>query len=114
MMALLMGLKTISPAELLTLTERGGVSVFDVNAFQSWERNHVPTARHLDPQRFEAAMLPQSRDAELVFYCSNPMCRKAPLAAKRARDLGYANVRVMSAGIQGWLNASLPVESAAR
>ena len=54
------------------------------------------------------------RDAELVFYCSNPMCRKAPLAAKRARDLGYANVRVLSAGIQGWLNASLPVESAAR
>jgi 3-mercaptopyruvate sulfurtransferase SseA len=25
--------------------------------------------------------------------------------------MGYANVRVMSAGISGWLDASLPTES---
>jgi rhodanese-related sulfurtransferase len=47
----------------------------------------------------------------LVFYCSNPLCRKAPTAALRARKLGYENVRVMSAGINGWMSAQLPVES---
>jgi 3-mercaptopyruvate sulfurtransferase SseA len=30
------------------------------------------------------------------------------------RKLGYENVRVMSAGIKGWLSARLPIESGAR
>jgi rhodanese-related sulfurtransferase len=47
----------------------------------------------------------------LVFYCSNPLCRKAPTAARRARKMGYTNVHVMSAGINGWLAAKLPTES---
>ena len=41
-----------------------------------------------------------------VFYCSNPMCMKAPNAARRAKALGYTNVHVMSAGIRGWLDAT--------
>ncbi|MCY7354010.1 MAG: hypothetical protein LH470_02820 [Lysobacter sp.] len=40
------------------------------------------------------------------------MCSKAPLAARRAKAMGYTRVRVMSAGIQGWMDAKLPVESA--
>lgn len=114
MIARLLGLKTISPTELLPLAERGSVTVFDVNAMPSWERARVPGARHLDPQRFEVRDLPEDASADLVFYCSNPLCRKAPLAARRARDLGYPNVRVMSAGIQGWLAQGLPVESGSR
>ena len=34
------------------------------------------------------------------------------MAARRAKAMGYANVRVMSAGIQGWQGAQLPVEAA--
>lgn len=49
----------------------------------------------------------------LVFYCSNPLCRKAPNAARRAKQMGYHNVQVMSAGISGWLNAKFPTESGA-
>jgi rhodanese-related sulfurtransferase len=39
------------------------------------------------------------------------MCRKAPNAARRAKKLGYENVRVMSAGITGWLDKGLPTEA---
>src|SRR5208283_2965678 len=39
------------------------------------------------------------------------MCRKAPNAARCAKDMGYRNVYVMSAGISGWVGASLPTES---
>ena len=53
----------------------------------------------------------QGKDATLVFYCSNPMCSKAPNAARRAQGWGYRNVRVMAAGIRGWLSAALPTES---
>jgi hypothetical protein len=34
------------------------------------------------------------------------MCRKAPNAARRTKDMGYRNVYVMSAGIGGWVGAS--------
>jgi rhodanese-related sulfurtransferase len=39
------------------------------------------------------------------------MCRKAPIAAKRAKQMGYENVKVMSAGISGWLGSNLPTEA---
>jgi len=112
MFALLMGLKTISPAELSQLVrDQGHVSVIDVNSRQSWVKARVPGARNLDPADYKDSDLPADKGDVLVFYCSNPMCRKAPNAARRAKALGYGNVRVMSAGITGWLAAKLPTES---
>jgi rhodanese-related sulfurtransferase len=110
MFALLMGLKTISPAELYPLVQTRKVTAIDVNSRQSWLKAHVPGAVNLDPVAYNDADLPQDKSSNLVFYCSNPMCRKAPNAARRARKMGYDNVRVMSAGISGWLAAKLPTE----
>ena len=112
MFALLMGLPTVSPAAVLDLVRHGRASVIDVNAPARWAQAHVPGARNLDPERFAAGDLPPDRATTLVFYCSNPLCRKAPNAARRARRMGYRDARVMSAGINGWLAASLPVEIA--
>ena len=111
MIARLMGLPTISPAELHRRMGTERIDVLDVKAPGSWHRARVPGARPLDPVAFGAADLPADRDATLVFYCSNPLCRKAPSAARRARGMGYANVLVMSAGIKGWMSAALPTES---
>jgi rhodanese-related sulfurtransferase len=112
MFALLMGLKTIAPNDLHRLVQvPGQVSVMDVNSHQSWMKARVPGARNLDPVDYKDSDLPADKNATLVFYCSNPMCRKAPNAARRAKKLGYGNVRVMSAGISGWLDAKLPTES---
>lgn len=110
MFALLMGLKSVSPAELLPLVQDHRVTVIDVNSHQSWEKAHVPGALHFDPVAWTEADLPPDKQAILVFYCSNPMCRKAPSAARRAKAMGYANVRVLSAGITGWIAAKLPTE----
>lgn len=111
MIARLMGLQVISPRELQQLMQNGSVNIIDVNSRQSWLTAHVPGALSLDPVGYELADLPDDKDSMLVFYCSNFMCRKAPNAARRAKSLGYRNVHVMSAGISGWLNASLPTES---
>jgi len=112
--AKLMGLDTISPGDLHELMRKETVTVLDVNARQSWLAARVPGALHLDPANFGPADLPADKDAMLVFYCSNFLCRKAPNAARRAEGLGYRNVHVMSAGISGWLSAGLPAESGAR
>jgi rhodanese-related sulfurtransferase len=106
-----MGLAEISPRELYERIRTEPTTVYDVNSEARWLAARVPGARHLDPSSFTAEDLPADHEAQLVFYCSNPLCRKAPNAARRARSMGYRNVRVMSAGISGWLGASLPTDS---
>jgi len=110
MMAFLMGLKSVSPSELQRQLEAKEVTVYDVNSEASWNKAHVPGARHLDSRAFTAGDLPQDKTAGLVFYCGNPMCSKAPIAAKRAKQMGYDNVKVMSAGISGWVASRMPTE----
>jgi rhodanese-related sulfurtransferase len=112
MLARLMGLPTLDPPTLnrrLAASER--LAVFDVNSRHSWLEARIPGALHLDPQTFTQGELPAELDHPLVFYCSNPFCRKAPLAARRARKMGYSEVKVLAAGITGWLAAGLPSES---
>lgn len=110
MFARLMGLKTVSPDELHEMVRKRQVTVIDVNSRQSWLKARVPGALNLDPAEYLASDLPPDKDSSLVFYCSNPLCRKAPNAARRAKKMGYGNVRVMSAGISGWLATKLPTE----
>jgi rhodanese-related sulfurtransferase len=111
MFALLMGLKTISPSALHALMQRQPVTVIDVNSRQSWIKEHVPGAVNLDPIGYVDSDLPADKAASLVFYCSNPMCRKAPNAARRAGKMGYGNAMVMSAGISGWIATRLPTDA---
>ena len=110
MLAWLMGLKTIAPQELLRLVEDGRVTVIDVNSPQSWMKAHVPGALSLDAEEYRDSDLPADKASSLVFYCSNPLCRKAPNAARRAKKMGFSDVKVMPAGISGWLAANLPTE----
>ena len=112
MFAMLMGLKSISPQELHETMQKRALTILDVNAQQSWLRARVPGAINLGVD-FDACALPQDTGSSLIFYCSNPLCLKAPRAAKRAGKLGYTDVRVMAAGITGWTDAKLPVESGA-
>lgn len=111
MFARLLRLKTITPRRLVEHLEDGSVTTVDVTSPVSWQRAHVPGARHLDPYAYAEQDLPTDKQAMLVFYCSNALCRKAPNAAKRAIRMGYDNVRVMPAGIKGWLKAGLPFET---
>lgn len=106
----LMRLESISPKDLHAMISNDPVTILDVNVFQSWQKAHVPGAIHLDPLGYTENDLPDDKNSALVFYCSNPMCRKAPNAARKAEGMGYKNVLVMSAGINGWLSAGLPTE----
>jgi rhodanese-related sulfurtransferase len=108
MFARLMGLRTISPGKLHELMQLQPPIVIDVNAPQHWMKQRVPGALNLDPVGYTISDLPADKQSRLVFYCSNPMCRKAPNAARRAEKMGYRNVSVMPAGITGWVDAGLP------
>lgn len=111
MIARMMGLSTMTPAELRRRLDDGSVALFDVNSPASWRAGRIPGARHLDPDRFAADDVAPASGRALVFYCANPYCLKAPRAARRALRLGLADVHVLPAGISGWRDAGLPVEA---
>ncbi|MEO8195116.1 MAG: rhodanese-like domain-containing protein [Thermoanaerobaculia bacterium] len=113
MLARLMGLDTLAPRALHQRMQDDRITVFDVNSRGSWLAARIPGARHLDFVTIRESDLPAERSRTLVFYCSNPLCRKAPLAARQARKLGFTAVFVLSAGISGWVAAGLPTEAGA-
>ncbi|HEY0194203.1 MAG TPA: rhodanese-like domain-containing protein [Kofleriaceae bacterium] len=55
--------------------------------------------------------LPADQATQLVFYCANTACDASHYAADKARDLGYARVAVMPAGIAGWVKAGKPIQT---
>lgn len=108
-LAKIMRLETVTPGQLNEMIAENRITIIDVNSRQSWLNAHVPGAFNLDPD-YNKNDLPVEKESILVFYCSNPMCRKAPNAAQQAKKMGYAHVKVMPAGIHGWITAGLPTE----
>jgi rhodanese-related sulfurtransferase len=49
-----------------------GFHVYDTNAPARWRRSHVPGAKNLEADSFDASELPEDKSATLVFYCAGP------------------------------------------
>jgi rhodanese-related sulfurtransferase len=101
----------ISIAELNKAIAAKSVTVIDVNGSESYKNGHVPTALNFaDIKGDLASKLPADKGALVVAYCGGPSCSAYTRAANAAKDLGYTNVKHLSAGISGWLQASQPTE----
>lgn len=61
-----------------------------------------------DYEAFALSELPADKQKRLVFYCANEYCDASHEAAKRARVAGYSDVKVLPAGIAGWVKAKKP------
>jgi len=83
----------------------GNVFVFDNNSEKTYKNGHLPNAKHVTPSKLTAADLPADKDATLIFYCANEKCLACHDGAKAAVKLGYKNVFIMPAGIEGWKKA---------
>jgi rhodanese-related sulfurtransferase len=67
------------------------------------EAGMVPGAIKLSSySQYDLAELPTDKNTTLVFYCYNSYCQASHMAAARALQAGYKDVRVMKAGIVGW------------
>ena len=101
----------ISIAELKEAIAAKKVTVIDVNGAKSYENGHVPTALNFAAVKDNlAASLPKEKDALIVAYCGGPSCSAYTRAANAAKELGYTNVKHLSAGISGWLQANEKTE----
>jgi len=101
----------ISVAELKKAIAEKKVVVIDVNGAESYKSGHVPSA--LDYTKISgdiAAALPADKSTLIVAYCGGPSCNAYTRAANAAAKLGYTNVKHLSAGISGWLQAKEQTE----
>lgn len=87
-------------------------TVIDVNGTKTWEKNRIPGAINYATAKADLAkVLPKNKKALVVAYCGGPKCSAYQAAAKAAKELGYKNVKHLSAGISGWLTAGQKTDS---
>ena len=104
----------ITRDELKTAINAGTVTVIDALGGEYYAKQHLPGALALirDDVDAQAPTLLPDLDAAIVTYCSNPACPNSGQVADRLTALGYTNVRKYREGIQDWVEAGLPTESA--
>ncbi len=103
----------ISINELKKAISEKQVTVIDVNGSESYGEGHIPGAIDFTAKKADLAKaLPANKDALVVAYCGGPTCGAYAAAAKAAKELGYTNVKHLSAGISGWKDAGAPLEKA--
>ena len=103
----------ISISEVKSLSETKKATIIDVNGTESYNKGHVPGALDFTAIKDKfAESLPKDKNALIVAYCGNPKCKAYQAAAKKAEELGYKNIKHMSAGIQGWKDAGQKMEKA--
>ncbi len=102
--------KMMNVEELSQAMKEGKVFVYDSNSNEMYKDGHIPGAQHMTFDKVSADKLPKEKNAKLVFYCANERCTASHDAARKAIELGYDNVWVMSPGIMGWKKAGKPTE----
>lgn len=106
-------LMTIDTEQLSQGIKTKSLYVFDNNTPEVYAKNHIPTAVHMNPREPDLSMFPHNKQSKLVFYCKNTWCMASHQGARVALDNGYPNTYVYADGIDGWIEAGQPVESAA-
>ena len=101
----------VSITEVRALAESKKAVIIDVNGTDSFKKGRVPGA--LDYAAIKdklAEVLPKDKSTPIVAYCGGPKCKAYQAAATAAEQLGYKNIKHMSAGISGWEKAGEKME----
>ncbi len=104
---------TVTPDQLEQALTAGDAQAVDANGDAT--RKHegvVPGAVLLTSSTdYKLSELPADKAKNLVFYCANTSCGASHMAADRALQAGYTNVKVMPVGIAGWVSAGKKVQT---
>jgi rhodanese-related sulfurtransferase len=101
----------ISHEELKKAIAEKTVTLIDVNGSDSYKEGHIPGAIDFETSKEAlASKLPSDKNALVVAYCGNEQCGAYQAGAKKAKELGYTNVKHYAKGIQGWKKAGEATE----
>ncbi len=112
---------TPAPAELIDLARfhdlvESGTPVLDARPPLFYRAGHVPGARGLSREHFEAdyaqlrPFLEPHRHDALAIYCAGDECEDSRLVAAALQRLGYTQIFIYTGGWDEWRQAGLPEE----
>lgn len=94
------------------LDEKAPVTVVDANGAKTRADKGIIPGAVLMKDGEDTGCLPEEKDKGLVFYCGSEHCSSAPKAAAAAMKAGYKDVKVLKAGIKGWVEAGKKTDPA--
>ncbi|MBP6785552.1 MAG: rhodanese-like domain-containing protein [Verrucomicrobiales bacterium] len=103
----------ISISELEAAIKKGDVILIDVNGANSYANGHIPGAIDFSAKKGDlASALGDNKEKLVVAYCGGPTCSAYKAGASAAEAAGFKNIKHLSAGISGWLQAGKETEKA--
>ncbi|MFO7752303.1 MAG: rhodanese-like domain-containing protein [Desulfobacteraceae bacterium] len=81
------------------------VMLIDARPYKpKYVKGHIPHAVSIPYSKFEdkTNLLPENKEALLIFYCGGLSCRLSHKSARKAEELGYTNVKVFAKGFPEW------------
>jgi rhodanese-related sulfurtransferase len=99
----------LSPAGLTGLINRDSPLLIDISPRESFEKAHVPGARHVAMSQFdpENKSLAKAKDLPVVLICRSG--QTTGKAAQRLVKAGFTHVYTLAGGMAAWQQAQLPV-----
>ncbi len=93
---------------------KGRYTLIDSRPASRFREGAIPTAISLPYPEFDKLLdrLPADKNSLVVFYCSGVTCNMSPGSRKKAKALGYTNIKVFVEGMPGWLDKNYGVLSA--
>jgi rhodanese-related sulfurtransferase len=82
------------------------VMIIDSRPFKpKYVKGHIPMAVSIPDSQFDklSHLLPENKDALLIFYCGGTHCKLSHKSAYKAEALGYKNIKVFAEGFPGWM-----------
>ena len=81
------------------------VMLIDARPYKpKYVKGHIPHAVNIPYSKFDEKedLLPENKNALLIFYCGGLACRLSHKSARKAEELGYTNVKVFAEGFPEW------------
>lgn len=102
--------KMVSNHDLTMLVNRSSAHVIDTRSVVDFNKGRITDSVNLPMDKIaegQFGTLENKKADPIVIVCNTGMTAKG--AAKQMKKAGFEQVSVLQGGIQGWINASLPV-----
>ena len=109
LMTLLRKYKELTPAGLTLLMNRESPLLVDISPRDSFEKGHIPGAKHVLMSQFdpENKDLAKAKSLPVVVICRSGQTAQG--AAQRLVKAGFEKVYYLGGGMGAWTQAQLPV-----
>lgn len=84
--------------------EKADIVIIDARPERPFGQGAIPGAINISDSKFDKMtdQLPKDKTKALIFYCGGLVCDLSEKSARKAKALGYTNVRTFAGGYPAW------------